>query len=75
MEPAAAAAVRAYAAKTRDGRPVHRRARGHCTNALPSVEDCTPYEEMREAPPCAPASARLSPDGPATSAPRPCRIL
>ncbi|MEU7606111.1 hypothetical protein AB0B78_37425 [Streptomyces sp. NPDC040724] len=50
LEPAAADAVRAYAAKTRES--ADRLAavlEDIATNGLPSVEECTPWEELREA--------------------------
>ncbi|MFI9080995.1 hypothetical protein ACIGW8_31755 [Streptomyces sioyaensis] len=49
LEPAAADAVRAYAAKTREN--ADRLAavlEDIATNGLPSVEECTPWEELRE---------------------------
>ncbi|MFF1779961.1 hypothetical protein [Streptomyces virginiae] len=50
LEPAAADAVRAYAARTRANAD-HFAAvlEDLATNGLPSVEDCTPWEELREA--------------------------
>ncbi|MGW7438479.1 hypothetical protein [Streptomyces sp. NPDC054849] len=50
LEPAAADAVRAYAARTREN--ADRLAavlEDIATNGLPSVEECTPWEELREA--------------------------
>ncbi|WP_333771876.1 hypothetical protein [Streptomyces sp. IBSBF 2435] len=50
LEPAAADAIRAFAAKTRAG--ADRLAavlEDIATNGLPSVEDCTPWEDLREA--------------------------
>ncbi|MFI1279387.1 MULTISPECIES: hypothetical protein [unclassified Streptomyces] len=50
LEPAAADAVRAYAAKTREN--ADRLAavlEDIATNGLPAVEECTPWEELREA--------------------------
>lgn len=50
LEPAAADAVRAYAAKTRES--ADRLAavlEDIATNGLPPVEECTPWEELREA--------------------------
>ncbi|MFE3269945.1 hypothetical protein [Streptomyces sp. NPDC059215] len=50
MEPAAADAVRAYAAQTRES--ADRLAavlEDIAANGLPSAEDCTPWEELREA--------------------------
>ncbi|MFK8851500.1 hypothetical protein [Streptomyces sp. Ac-502] len=50
LEPAAAAAVRAYAAKTRaDADRFAAVLEDIATNGLPSVENCTPWEELREA--------------------------
>jgi hypothetical protein len=49
LEPAAADAVRAYAAKTREN--ADRLAavlEDIATNGLPAVEECTPWEELRE---------------------------
>lgn len=50
LEPAAADAVRAYAAKTRANAD---RLAGVlediATNGLPSVEECTPWEDLRDA--------------------------
>jgi hypothetical protein len=49
LEPAAADAVRAYAAKTREN--ADRLAavlEDIATNGLPLVEECTPWEELRE---------------------------
>ncbi|WP_405827212.1 MULTISPECIES: hypothetical protein [unclassified Streptomyces] len=50
LEPAAADAVRAYAARTRENAD---RLAGVlediAANGLPSVEECTPWEELREA--------------------------
>ncbi|MFE1029702.1 hypothetical protein ACFW5I_35085 [Streptomyces sp. NPDC058818] len=49
MEPAAADAVRAYAARTREKADQLAVAlEDIATNGLPSVEDCTPWEELRE---------------------------
>ncbi|MEV6319518.1 hypothetical protein [Streptomyces sp. NPDC051776] len=49
LEPAAADAVRAYAARTRDNAD---RLAGVlediAENGLPAIEDCTPWEELRE---------------------------
>ncbi|MCX4971056.1 hypothetical protein OHA98_41330 [Streptomyces sp. NBC_00654] len=50
LEPATADAVRAYAAKTREN--ADRLAavlEDIATNGLPSIEECTPWEELREA--------------------------
>ncbi|WP_331738239.1 hypothetical protein [Streptomyces sp. NBC_01276] len=50
LEPAAADAVRAYAAKTRaDADRFAGVLEDIATNGLPAVEDCTPWEELREA--------------------------
>ncbi|WP_105973692.1 hypothetical protein [Streptomyces geranii] len=50
LEPAAADAVRAYAAKTRASADHFAAAlEDIAANGLPSVEDCTPWEELREA--------------------------
>ncbi|MER6320076.1 hypothetical protein ABT237_40980 [Streptomyces sp. NPDC001581] len=50
LEPAAADAVRAYAARTRENAD---RLAGVlediAANGLPPVEECTPWEELREA--------------------------
>ncbi|MFG2894970.1 hypothetical protein [Streptomyces sp. NPDC048248] len=49
LEPAAADAVRAYAAKTREN--ADRLAavlEDIASNGLPSAEECTPWEELRE---------------------------
>ncbi|MET9125050.1 hypothetical protein [Streptomyces sp. NPDC004528] len=50
LEPAAADAVRAYAAQTREN--ADRLAavlEDIAANGLPSAEDCTPWEDLREA--------------------------
>ncbi|MEV5787158.1 hypothetical protein AB0M86_40895 [Streptomyces sp. NPDC051639] len=50
LEPAAADAVRAYAARTRES--ADRLAavlEDIAANGLPAAEDCTPWEELREA--------------------------
>ncbi|MFF2996961.1 hypothetical protein ACFVTC_20735 [Streptomyces sp. NPDC057950] len=50
LEPAAADAVRAYAARTRES--ADRLAavlEEIAANGLPSAEDCSPWEELREA--------------------------
>ncbi|WP_411576704.1 hypothetical protein [Streptomyces mutabilis] len=49
LQPAAADAIRAYATKTRENAD-HLAAvlEDIATNGLPSVEDCTPWEELRE---------------------------
>ncbi|WP_329529575.1 hypothetical protein [Streptomyces sp. NBC_01462] len=50
LEPAAADAARAYAARTRES--ADRLAavlEDIAANGLPSAEDCTPWEELREA--------------------------
>jgi len=50
LEPAAADAVRAYAAKTRaNADQLAAVLEDIAENGLPSVEDCTPWEELREA--------------------------
>ncbi|WP_406491373.1 hypothetical protein OHB06_06830 [Streptomyces sp. NBC_01604] len=50
LEPAAADAVRAYAARTRENADqVAAVLEDIAANGLPSVEDCTPWEELREA--------------------------
>ncbi|MFD4144556.1 hypothetical protein [Streptomyces sp. NPDC058572] len=50
LEPAAADAVRAYAAKTRENADqLAAVLEDIATNGLPSVEDCAPWEELREA--------------------------
>ncbi|MFE2823509.1 hypothetical protein [Streptomyces sp. NPDC059271] len=50
LEPAAADAVRAYAARTRaDADRLAGVLEDIATNGLPSVDDCTPWEELREA--------------------------
>ncbi|MGW1496451.1 hypothetical protein [Streptomyces sp. NPDC002402] len=50
LEPAAADAVRAYAAKTRANADQFAAVlEDIAENGLPSVEDCTPWEELREA--------------------------
>ncbi|MFF8279903.1 hypothetical protein ACF05T_27980 [Streptomyces lateritius] len=50
LEPAAADALRAYAARTRANADRFAAAlEDIATNGLPSVEDCTPWEELREA--------------------------
>ncbi|MFF4700004.1 hypothetical protein [Streptomyces chattanoogensis] len=49
LDPAAADAVRAYAAKTREN--ADRLAavlEDIASNGLPAVEECTPWEELRE---------------------------
>ncbi|MFD9523711.1 hypothetical protein [Streptomyces sp. NPDC059979] len=49
LEPTAASAVRAYAARTREN--ADRLAavlEDIATNGLPLVEECTPWEELRE---------------------------
>ncbi|WP_318216409.1 hypothetical protein [Streptomyces sp. SCL15-6] len=49
LEPAAADAVRAYAAKTRENADqLATVLEDIATNGLPSVEDCTPWEDLRE---------------------------
>ncbi|MEU5709910.1 hypothetical protein [Streptomyces flaveolus] len=50
LDPAAADAVRAYAAKTRENADqLAAVLEDIATNGLPSVEDCTLWEELREA--------------------------
>lgn len=50
LEPAAADAVRAYAAKTRESADqLAAVLEDIAANGLPSVEECTPWEELREA--------------------------
>ncbi|TRO56314.1 hypothetical protein [Streptomyces sp. IB201691-2A2] len=50
LEPAAADAVRAYAAKTRAAADEFAALlEDIATHGLPAVEDCTPWEELREA--------------------------
>ncbi|MET8168809.1 hypothetical protein ABZT34_31930 [Streptomyces sp. NPDC005329] len=50
LEPAAADAVRAYAAQTREKADQFAAVlEDIAANGLPSVEDCTPWEELREA--------------------------
>ncbi|MFF3505341.1 MULTISPECIES: hypothetical protein [Streptomyces] len=50
LEPAAADAVRAYAAKTRaDADRFAAVLEDIATNGLPDPEQCTPWEELREA--------------------------
>ncbi|MEU0039813.1 hypothetical protein [Streptomyces sp. NPDC006333] len=50
LEPAAADAVRAYAARTRaDADRFASALEDIAANGLPTVEDCTPWEELREA--------------------------
>ncbi|MCX4482075.1 hypothetical protein OOK44_37495 [Streptomyces cellulosae] len=50
LEPAAADAVRAYAAKTRaDADQFAAVLEDIATNGLPDPEQCTPWEELREA--------------------------
>ncbi|MGC9479187.1 hypothetical protein ACP4I1_34250 [Streptomyces sp. WG4] len=49
LQPAAADALRAYAAKTRENADqLAAVLEDIATNGLPSVEDCTPWEELRE---------------------------
>jgi hypothetical protein len=49
LEPAAADAVRAYAAKTRENADQFAAVlEDIAENGLPSVEGCTPWEELRE---------------------------
>lgn len=50
LEPRTAEAVRAHAARTRAGADRYAAAlEDIAANGLPSVEDCTPWEELREA--------------------------
>ncbi|WOT40629.1 hypothetical protein [Streptomyces coeruleorubidus] len=50
LEPAAADSLRAYAAKTRANADQFAAVlEDIAENGLPSVEDCTPWEELREA--------------------------
>lgn len=50
LEPAAADAVRAYAARTRENADqLASVLEDIATNGLPLTEDCTPWEELREA--------------------------
>ncbi|WP_331751391.1 hypothetical protein OID55_41825 (plasmid) [Streptomyces sp. NBC_00715] len=50
LEPAAAEAVRAFAARTRaDADQLAGALEDIAANGLPAVEDCTPWEELREA--------------------------
>ncbi|WP_316784929.1 hypothetical protein [Streptomyces sasae] len=50
LEPAAADAVRAYAAKTREQTDQFAAVlEDIAENGLPSPEDCTPWEDLREA--------------------------
>ncbi|MFB7213121.1 hypothetical protein [Streptomyces sp. NPDC056255] len=50
LEPAAADAVRAYAARTRESADqLAAVLEDIAANGLPAVEDCTPWEELREA--------------------------
>ncbi|MFG2858098.1 hypothetical protein ACGFZ9_47310 [Streptomyces mirabilis] len=50
LEPAAADAVRAYAAQTREKADQFAAVlEDIAANGLPAVEDCTPWEELREA--------------------------
>ncbi|MFD7626651.1 hypothetical protein ACFV7Q_11560 [Streptomyces sp. NPDC059851] len=49
LDPAAADAVRAYAARTRANADQFAAVMEDiATNGLPSVEECTPWEELRE---------------------------
>ncbi|MEU0947254.1 hypothetical protein ABZ379_31745 [Streptomyces canus] len=49
LEPAAADAVRAYAAKTRETADQFAAVlEDLAENGLPSVDDCTPWEDLRE---------------------------
>lgn len=50
LEPAAADGLRAYAARTRENADQFAAVlEDIAANGLPSVEDCTPWEELREA--------------------------
>ncbi|GHA30836.1 hypothetical protein GCM10010329_62810 [Streptomyces spiroverticillatus] len=50
LEPAAAEAVRAYAARTRESADqLAAVLEDIAANGLPSAEDCTPWEDLREA--------------------------
>ncbi|MFD5473398.1 hypothetical protein [Streptomyces sp. NPDC127105] len=50
MEPAAADGLRAYAAQTREKADQFAAVlEDIAANGLPAVEDCTPWEELREA--------------------------
>ncbi|MGW9594680.1 hypothetical protein ACWHLZ_30800 [Streptomyces chartreusis] len=50
LEPATADAVRAYAARTREtADQLAAVLEDIAANGLPAVEDCTPWEELREA--------------------------
>ncbi|MEV7416079.1 hypothetical protein [Streptomyces sp. NPDC089919] len=50
LEPAAADALRAYAARTRENADRFAAVlEDIAANGLPPVEDCTPWEELREA--------------------------
>ncbi|MFH9656420.1 hypothetical protein ACH4MN_35285 [Streptomyces anulatus] len=50
LEPDAADALRAYAARTRESADqLAAVLEDIATNGLPPVEDCTPWEELREA--------------------------
>ncbi|GEB60129.1 hypothetical protein GCM10017674_76120 [Streptomyces gardneri] len=50
LEPSAALAVRAYAARTRENADQFAAVlEDIAENGLPSVEDCTPWEDLREA--------------------------
>ncbi|MFE2584796.1 hypothetical protein [Streptomyces sp. NPDC059378] len=50
LEPAAADAIRAYAARTRERADQFAAVlEGIAENGMPSPEDCTPWEELREA--------------------------
>ncbi|MDX3434248.1 hypothetical protein PV664_35965 [Streptomyces sp. ME01-18a] len=50
LDPAAADAVRAYAAKTReDADRLAAVLEDIATNGLPAVEECTPWEDLRDA--------------------------
>ncbi len=63
LEPAAADAVRAYAARTRENADQFAAVlEDIATNGLPAVDDCTPWEELREA-----HLARLSAQRPAVA--------
>ncbi|BFO18123.1 hypothetical protein SHKM778_45110 [Streptomyces sp. KM77-8] len=71
LEPAAADAVRAYAARTRENADQFAAVLEEIADhGLPVVEDRTPWEELREAHLAgSPRSARPLPDGPTTAVP------
>ncbi|MFF7048228.1 hypothetical protein ACFY94_07695 [Streptomyces griseorubiginosus] len=49
LEPAAADAIRAYAAKTERADQLAAVLEDIAENGLPAVDDCTPWEDLREA--------------------------